>query len=131
MKPSRPYNRTDRVAHEILNILGLIQTQHIDLSHLGFVTFTGVNISPDLRNAKVFFSLVQPKIDPQKVQGELNKLGKAFRKYLGHELTIKYTPEIKFYYDGTFSYSEKLDKIFQHININESEQGSDTKKKLE
>lgn len=121
MNSSRPYKRTDRVAHEILDILGSIQTQHINLSHLGFVTFTSINISPDLRSAKVFFSLVRPKKDPHKVESELNKLRKAFRKYLGHELAIKFTPELKFYYDDSFEYTEKLDKIFQNIDIIEPE----------
>ena len=36
--------------------------QHIDLSELGFITFSHVSISTDLKYAKVFFSVVQNKL---------------------------------------------------------------------
>ncbi|MEC7622085.1 MAG: 30S ribosome-binding factor RbfA [Candidatus Neomarinimicrobiota bacterium] len=116
MKPKRPYNRTDRVANEILSILGQIQMQHIDLSELGFITFSHVSISTDLKYAKVFFSVVQNKLPINKVEDALNSKAKAFRKYLGRMIRIKFTPDLKFYFDDTFSYTEKIENIFQNID---------------
>ncbi len=124
MKPSRPFSRTDRVAHEIQNILGSIQTQQIDLSYLGFITFTRVTLSPDIRNAKIFFSVVQPKKKIENIVIELNRLAKAFRKYLGNELRIKYTPELKFYFDDTLAYSQQLDEIFHNLTLQKSDSDS-------
>ncbi|MBL7014684.1 MAG: ribosome-binding factor A, partial [Candidatus Marinimicrobia bacterium] len=54
MKSKKPYKRTDRVGNQILSILGDVLIKYIDLSHIGFVTFTHVDIAPDLRTAKVF-----------------------------------------------------------------------------
>ncbi len=105
MRSERPFKRTDRVANEIQHILGKIQTQHIDLSDLGFITISRVKISPDLKIAKVFFSVVQPKYTI-----------KAFRKYLGMELRIKFTPSLTFYYDDTVAYTQKLDSIFHDLH---------------
>ena len=56
--------------------------QHIDLSELGFITFSHVSISTDLKYAKVFFSVVQNKLPINKVEDALNSKAKAFRKYL-------------------------------------------------
>jgi ribosome-binding factor A len=116
LRSERPFKRTDRVANEIQQILGKIQTQIIDLSDLGFVTFSRVSISPDLKNAKIFFSVVQKKKSVKNLQIEMNNRAKAFRKFLGQELRIKYTPKLKFFYDDTLDYTQKIDSIFHDIS---------------
>ncbi len=116
MKSYRPYKRTDRVANEILHILGSIQIESIDLSPLGFVTFTQVDVTTDLRSAKVYFSVVDPKEDRKTLEREMNHLAKKFRKYLGQELRTKFIPELKFFFDDTYEYTQKLDVLFQEIS---------------
>jgi ribosome-binding factor A len=116
LKSERPFERTDRVANEIHQILGKIQNQYINLSHLGFITFSKVIISPDLKHAKVFFGVVNEKKSIENIAIELNKKSKAFRKYLGQELTIKFTPSIKFFYDDSIMYVEKIDELFSQLN---------------
>ena len=116
MKSERPYKRTDRVANQIQQILGQIQTQSIDLSDLGFVTFSKVTVSPDLKNAKVFFSVFNEKKSIDELTFDLNERAKAFRKILGQELTIKFTPELKFFYDDTIKYVEKIEKIIHDLD---------------
>ena len=118
MKPERPFERTDRVANEIHSILGQIQNQYIDISYLGFVTFSKVIISPDLKHAKVFFGVVNKKKSIDNITIELNKKSKAFRKYLGKELTIKFTPDLKFYYDDSISHVKRIDELFGELNKN-------------
>ena len=111
MRSERPFKRTDRVANEIQHILGKIQTQHIDLSDLGFITISRVKISPDLKSVKVFFSVVQPKHTIENIQLSMNKKANAFRKYLGIELRIKFTPSLKFYYDDTVTFDPAITPI--------------------
>ena len=115
MISQRPFKRTDRVANEIHNILGYIQTQYIDLSKLGFVTFTKVSVSPDLKHAKVFYGVVNKKMPIKNITIEINKKSKAFRKYLGLELTTKYPPKLRFYYDDSMEYTAKLDQLFDNL----------------
>jgi len=111
----RPYKRTDRVALQILQILGEITTKHIDLSHLGFVTFTRVDVSPDLRHSKVFYSVINSQLSEKLLNEELNKMSKAFRKYLGQEIQIKNTPDLVFYLDETVKHEEHMMKIFKNL----------------
>jgi len=119
LRSERPFKRTERVANEIQHILGKIQTQYIDLSDLGFITFSYVTVSPDLKNAKIFFSVVQKKRNIENIQLEMNKRAKAFRKFLGQELRIKFTPQLKFFYDDTMTYTQKIDNIFHDIESKE------------
>ena len=116
MKSEKPFERTDRVANEIHQILGQIQNQYINLSHLGFITFSKVIISPDLKHAKVFFGVMNEKKTIENITIELNKKSKAFRKYLGQQLTIKFTPSIKFFYDDSITYVKKIDELFSQLN---------------
>ena len=115
LKYERPFKRKERVANEIQHILGKIQTQYIDLSDLGFITFSRVTIAPDLKHAKVFFSVFNKKISINKIQTKMDNRAKSFRKYLGQELQIKFIPELKFFYDETVAYTQKLDTIFQKL----------------
>ena len=115
MKPERPFERTDRVANEIHHIIGQIQYQHVDLSYLGFITFSKVLVSPDLKHAKVFFGVVNKKKNIKNIAIELNKKSKAFRKYLGQKLTIKFTPALKFYYDDSIAHVKRIDELFSQL----------------
>ncbi len=115
MRAAKPYKRTERIEHQILEIFGEIVTKYIDLSHLGFVTFTKAQITTDLRYAKIFFSIIKPRLDREDIVKGMNKLRSPFRKYLAPELHIKHIPEIKFYYDETLEYSENIEKLISTI----------------
>ncbi len=118
MKQERPYKRTDRVGNQICEILGEIAAKHIELDRLGFITFTGTSVSPDLRYAKVFFSVINPKMDIRDITIEMNKLRKAFKKFMAPELHLKNIPDLRFYYDETNSYTHKIESIFNSISYN-------------
>ena len=48
-------------------------TKSIDLSYLGFVTFTKADISPDLKNAKIFYSVINQKFSDSEINIQINK----------------------------------------------------------
>ena len=112
----KPFNRIDRVGKEILDILGFIILKHIDLSNLGFITFTQIYISKDLKNAKVFYSVLNPKKSIDEINISLNKKKKVFKKYLGLQLTMKNIPDVKFYYDETLDYMTKINTLLKDVN---------------
>ena len=111
MNSKKPYTRVDRINRQILNILSDILIKNIDLSYLGFVTFTNVDVAPDLRTAKVFYSVLSGKFPNSKVDIEINKKRKAFKKFMSPQLSLRYTPDIRFILDETLVYSEKIDTL--------------------
>ena len=116
MNSKKPYKRVDRINRQILNILSDILIKNIDLSYLGFITFTDVDVSPDLRTAKVFYSVLSGKLPDSKVEVEINKKQKAFKKFMSPQLTLRYTPDIRFILDETLAYSEKIDNLLKNPN---------------
>lgn len=115
MRTEKPYKRTERIEHQLLEILGEIVTKYIDLSHLGFITFTNAQISADFRHAKIFFSIINARLDRDDIIKGMNKLRGPFRKYLAPELHIKFIPELQFYFDETIEYSENIERLMSSI----------------
>lgn len=106
----------DRVNNQVLDVLSDSLVKHISLSNLGFITFTSVDVAPDLRTAKVFYSVLNPTLDFIKIDVEINKRRKAFKKFMGPELSYKSTPDLSFHHDETFIYEEKIGRLLKKAN---------------
>ena len=117
MRQNRPYKRTDRVSKQILEILCEILIRHIDLNYLGFVTFTFVQISPDLRNARVYYSILNPSKSWQQINDEINNHRKAFKKFMSPKLRLKYIPDLRFYRDEKMEYGDRISKLFRDLEL--------------
>ena len=116
MDHNKPYDRLDRVNNQILDILGGILIKYIDLSHLGFVTFTKIDTTRDLRIAKVYYSILNQKLSKKKINIEINKYRKPFKKYMSPELTMKHTPDLRFYFDDTYEYTEYVSELIKNLD---------------
>ena len=120
MDHNKPYDRIERVNNQIHDILGGILNRDIDLNYLGFITFTKINVSRDLRLAKVFYSVINPTMSIEKINIEINKHRKPFRKYMGPQISMKHTPDLRFYYDDTFEYAEYVSSLMKSIDISDN-----------
>ena len=117
---NKPYNRSERVEKQILEIISSIAIKNIDLSSLGFITFTDVDISPDLKNAKIFFSVLNQKLPDDELEIEINRKKKAFKKFLSPELHLRTTPKIQFVNDKKLSYQEKIDSLLKDTTLDQN-----------
>lgn len=115
----------DRVSNQVLDVLSGILIKNIDLSYLGFVTFSHVKVAPDLRSAKVYYSVLGRKKSDQEINIEINKKRKAFKKYMSPELQFKHVPDLRFYLDEIFTYGDKINKLFHEINKNKTKDDSE------
>ncbi|CAM3091339.1 MULTISPECIES: 30S ribosome-binding factor RbfA [Streptobacillus] len=113
---------------EISRIIGtaiLLEVKNEKIRNL--VTVKSVNLSPDARYADVIMSILDYKqnINKEKLLEELNKLKGFFRKKVGENLEIRYTPEIRIHLDDSVEYSVKISKILKEamatVNIDSEE----------
>ena len=111
MTSTKPYSRSERVEKQILEIISSIALKNINLSYLGFITFTSVDMSPDLKNAKIYYSVLNQKFPDYELDIEINKKQKAFKKYLSPELHLRATPKIRFINDKQFLYQENIGNL--------------------
>ena len=52
-----------------------------------------------------------------KIEVEINKKQKAFKKFMSPQLSLRYTPDIRFILDETLAYSEKIDNLLKKPDI--------------
>lgn len=91
------------------------------------VTITSVMVTPDLRNAKVYWvvstvSGVDRKERIAEVQEAFENAAGMFKRIMGKELGIRFTPEPRFYYDDTFDTVEEVERLMQKIKPAQSDE---------
>ncbi len=82
---------------------------------VGFVTVTGVQVSPDLRHAKIFVSLMGSESEKKESLEALNRANGWVRHELGQRIRMKYLPEIIFLTDTSQEYGERIDRLIDEI----------------
>tara|TARA_X000000368_G_scaffold63564_1_gene45138 strand:- start:1283 stop:1639 length:357 start_codon:yes stop_codon:yes gene_type:complete len=112
----RPYKRSERLSKEIKIILSDFILKDFNLDGRGIITISKIKISNDLRNAKIFFSVIDNQISKDNLTQELNKRSKYIKGLIGKQITSKNIPNIKFYFDDSIEYYDKIDRIFLDLD---------------
>ena len=86
---------------------------------LSFVSIIHVEVSKDLRTAKVYFSVLGDTKQSGDVESILNKAQRIIRKELGRRLKMRFTPELTFKYDSSIQFSAELEEKIRELH-NES-----------
>lgn len=82
---------------------------------IGFVTVTGVETSPDLRQAKVFVSVLGPERKREQTLKALSAAHGVLQARLGRELRMKRTPQLTFEYDPTVERGVRMSKLIDEL----------------
>ena len=108
--------RPERIASEMKEIISQIIIEEIKDPRIGFVTVTRVEVTPDIRNAKVYFSSLGGKEEKENAAEGLNSASGYIRKSLSEKMRLKFTPELLFKLDESAEYSIHLNQIFDKIH---------------
>lgn len=109
----------ERVAQEIKREISNILARELRDPRLGFVTITYVELSADLKNAKVHYSVLGSKKDEDSSQVALKKATGYIRKLIGQRLNLRFNPEIIFRFDKSIAYSIKIEEVLREIKDGE------------
>jgi len=113
---SQPPKRAVRVADVIKNELSLLLVQKAQDPQLREVTISRVELSDDLRHAKIYFTLLPGKASVEKVNRSLIKAAGFMRSHLAKTLNLRFTPELRFWYDKEFEKVEKIERLLDEIS---------------
>jgi ribosome-binding factor A len=95
-------------------ISDIIQNELKD-PRLGFVTITGVEISPDLKFAKVFFSVLGKDEDYKKTKQALDSGLGFIRRLIAQRIKLRLVPELMFKEDKSAEYSIRIEELLNQI----------------
>jgi ribosome-binding factor A len=107
--------RSERVQAELKREISMILQEDLKDPRIGFVTVTRVDITGDLRYAKVYFSILgNEKEQNSSIQGIESAVG-YIRKLIAERLGLRYAPELSFRVDKSIEYSINLERTFKRL----------------
>lgn len=113
------YKRSVRVAELLQQEISKI-VQELRTPELGFVTVTGVKLTDDLQESRVFYSVIGSPEDVARSGELLQAMLPEIRHQVAMRVNMRRTPTIELVYDDT---SEKANRIFEILNqIHDEEQ---------
>ena len=84
------------------------------------ISITRVETTPDLRYTKVYVSFLQEDKAEGAMKG-LKSAGGYLRRELGHNLKLRYAPEIVWALDDSITYGAKMLKLINSLEVNRDE----------
>lgn len=106
-------DRATRVAHHIQEELGSLLARGLKDPRIGFVTITGVELSPDLRYGKVFYSVMGSEEEKRNTAEGLSAAAGFLKREVARALSLRYVPELRFIYDDSAERSARIEELLR------------------
>jgi ribosome-binding factor A len=108
-------SRPDRVADQIRSELAQLLAREVHDPGIGFVTLTRVQVSPDLHQARVYYTALG---DEQRRRSTAHALGRAapfLRRHIGSRLRLKRVPELTFVFDDSIAGQDRIERLLSEL----------------
>lgn len=124
-------NRMGRVDGEIKREVSQVINYELKNSKVnGIVSVTRVKVTPDLRYAKIYISVLDPR-DKKKTLEGLNSSKGFIRSRIANTINLRITPELVFVYDDSEEQGERIDQILRELRIKSNNSESDNENENE
>lgn len=108
--------RFEKVAQELKREISAIVHNELKDPRIGFITITHLDLTPDLRYARVYFSILGDKNNKAKsLEGLKNATG-FIRRKIGERIRLRYVPEIVFKLDESGEHSFRISKLLEGMD---------------
>lgn len=118
-KINMQYQRKDRVGDLIKREISQMLQRELKDPGIGFVTITGVEVSADLKRAKIFYSVLGDENSKKKSASALKRACGFIQHEIGKRLRLKHIPEISFQFDASVEYGAHIEELIQKIHQGE------------
>jgi ribosome-binding factor A len=107
-------SRPKRVAEAVKNEISILLLQKTADPRLTGVAISRVVVTPDLKQAKIYFTLPSGMESAPALKG-MNRAKGFFRSHLAKVLNLRYTPELLFFFDSLNEEVQRIDDLFRQI----------------
>ena len=109
--------RMARIDHEIQRALARIISEELKDPRLGFVTVVRCEITTDLKQCKVYVSIIGDRHAARQSMDALKSASRFIRGELGNAIELRHTPELTFIEDRTTEKAIALHKTLERAKI--------------
>ena len=109
------YQRSDRVSDLLVELIAELLRKEIRDPRLGAVTITAAKVTKDLRQARIYFSLLGRREDKQAAQAGLESATGFMRSKIGKQLNLRFVPTLEFFYDETPDEAQRIEDLLKQV----------------
>ena len=126
-------SRPDRVGDQLRQEREELIAREVHDQGIGFLTMTRVKVTPDLQQARVFYTTIGDEKQRKETARALERATPFLRRQLGRRLRLKHVPELDFFYDDSIERQDRIERIMldiqaeraEHPHLNELAAGDD------
>lgn len=111
--------RATRVGDQILRFIAELLVEKIRDPRVSRVTLTDVSLSNDLKNARIYFSVMGAEDEIAEAAEGLESAKGFIKRQLGKGSQLRYVPDISFEYDPTLETGDRIEQLFKKIESEE------------
>ncbi len=107
--------RPTRVGEQIREDLTELIAREVHDPGIGFITITSVQVTPDLQQARVRYTVLGDEKARRETGRALARATPFLRRQLGRRLRLRRIPELQFFYDESIERHDRIERILQEI----------------
>ncbi|PYR54016.1 MAG: 30S ribosome-binding factor RbfA [Acidobacteria bacterium] len=108
-------SRPDRVGDQIRSELAMLLAREVHDPGIGFVTMTRVQLTPDLQQARVYYTALGDETVRRSTARALERAVPFLRRRIGSRLRLKRVPELRFVYDESIAGQDRIEQLLNEI----------------
>ena len=105
--------RTNQLGEAIREEVANLIAHGLKDPRIGFVTITRVEVTPDLRFARVYFGVLGDKLQREKTLAGLGQAAGFIRREVGKRVRLRHVPELVFQYDAGLEATERVARLLE------------------
>lgn len=111
MSSYRPERVGEQIHKEIVNLM----MHGIKDPRVSPVVITGVQVTRDLSLAKVYFTVTDEDTERKDAERGLKSVAPFLRRQLGQLMRMRFIPELRFEFDRSVGYGQKIDNLLRQV----------------
>jgi ribosome-binding factor A len=119
------FKRADRVADLIKQEISDILRREAHDPRIANITVTDVRLTDDLRSARIYYVELGKDSLSADVEKGLAKAKGFLKRELGKRLQLRYIPELNFFYDPSFEYGSRIERLLKEVRKDETDDPTD------
>ena len=116
------YDREDRVSQQLHEVIASLLLTEVDDPRVQNVQVTDVDVSPDLKNATVFYVLLDTREPDEDAQEGLEAAVGYLKHELGKRLDLRYIPAVEFEYDESVERGRRMEELLDELEFDKPDE---------
>ena len=108
-------SRPDRVGEEIRHEISMAIARDVHDPGIGFITITRVKVSPDLQQARVYYTTLGDDKARRETERALERIKPLLRRRIGSQIRLRRVPELTFEFDRAVEHQDRIEQLLMEI----------------